>query len=65
MPAAYYTFQAGAVQFFALDTDLISEAQLRWLTESLDKSVATWKVVYGHHPIYSAGQHEDNEDKIA
>jgi tartrate-resistant acid phosphatase type 5 len=23
-----------------------------------------WKVVYGHHPIYSAGQHEDNEEKI-
>ncbi len=65
MPAAYYTFQAGAVQFFALDTDIVSEAQLRWLTESLDKSAATWKVVYGHHPIFSAGQHEDNEEKIA
>ena len=65
MPAAYYTFQAGPVQFFALDTDIISEAQLRWLAEELDKSRATWKVVYGHHPIYSEGQHEDNNDKIA
>ena len=65
MPAAYYTFEAGPVQFFALDTDIISEAQLLWLTEALDKSQATWKVVYGHHPIYSAGDHEDNEEKIA
>lgn len=64
LPAAYYTFEAGPVQFFALDTDLISEAQLRWLTQELDRSRATWKVVYGHHPIYSAGQHGDNNQKI-
>ena len=65
MPAAYYTFEAGPVQFFALDTDIISEAQLLWLTDALAKSRAPWKVVYGHHPIYSAGQHEDNREKIA
>jgi hypothetical protein len=64
MPAAYYTFLAGPVQFFALDTDIISEAQLLWLTSELDRSTARWKVVYGHHPIYSAGQHEDNNQKI-
>jgi hypothetical protein len=64
MPATYYTFTAGPVQFFALDTDVISEAQLLWLTAELDRSRATWKVVYGHHPIYSAGQHEDNNVKI-
>jgi tartrate-resistant acid phosphatase type 5 len=64
MPAAYYTFTAGAAQFFALDTDFISEAQLLWLTEALDTSRARWKIVYGHHPIYSHGQHEDNNTKI-
>jgi tartrate-resistant acid phosphatase type 5 len=64
MPATYYTFTAGPVQFFALDTDLISEAQRLWLTAELDRSPATWKVVYGHHPIYSEGQHEDNNVKI-
>ena len=52
------------MQFFALDTDIISEAQLRWLTQELDRSRATWKVVYGHHPIYSHGQHGDNNQKI-
>ena len=64
MPATYYTFEAGPVQFFALDTDIISEAQLLWLIQELDRSRATWKVVYGHHPIYSEGQHEDNNQKI-
>ena len=33
--------------------------------EQLDASRAAWKVVYGHHPIYSEGQHEDNNQKIA
>jgi tartrate-resistant acid phosphatase type 5 len=64
MPAAYYTYTAGAAQFFALDTDVISEKQLLWLTEALDASRARWKIVYGHHPIYSEGQHEDNNTKI-
>lgn len=64
MPAAYYTFTAGDAQFFALDTDVISEKQLRWLDGALAASTARWKIVYGHHPIYSAGAHEDNNVKI-
>lgn len=64
MPATYYTFTAGPAQFFALDTDVISEAQILWLADALERSTATWKIVYGHHPIYSEGQHEDNNMKI-
>ena len=60
LPATYYTFTAGAVQFFALDTNEIPEAQLAWLKQELAKSRAVWKLVYGHHPIYSAGVHEDS-----
>ena len=40
MPSPYYTFTAGPVQFFALDSNEISEAQLMWLKEELDKSRA-------------------------
>lgn len=65
MPAPYYTYTAGAVQLFAVDTNEMSEAQLLWLKEQLEKSTATWKVVYGHHPIYSHGQHGDNAVLIA
>lgn len=64
MPAPYYTFTAGPVQFFALDSNEISEAQLLWLKDELAKSRATWKLVYCHHPIYSAGTHADNQGLI-
>ena len=57
MPALYYTFVAGPVQFFAIDTEEISGAELAWLREGLENSTSRWKVVYGHHPIYSAGHH--------
>jgi hypothetical protein len=64
MPATYYTFTAGPVQFFALDTNEISVAQLNWLDQEIAKSKARWKVVYGHHPIYSAGAHGNNAGLI-
>jgi hypothetical protein len=67
MPAPYYTFTAGPVQFFVLDTQSIalSEKQLRWLDAALGRSTARWKVVYGHHPIYSGGNYTDRADLIA
>jgi hypothetical protein len=64
MPAPYYTFTAGPVQFVALDTNDVSEAQLLWLRDELERSRARWKIVYGHHPIYSAGAHADNPGLI-
>jgi len=61
MPSPYYTFTAGPAQFFALDTNRISEAQLIWLKEELSKSQAKWKVAYGHHHIYSATRGDNRE----
>ena len=67
MPSSYYSFTAGPVQFFALDTQSValSERQLRWLDTELSRSQARWKVVYGHHPIYSGGNYEDRPDLIS
>ncbi|HXJ21370.1 MAG TPA: metallophosphoesterase [Polyangia bacterium] len=59
MPAARYSFVAGPVQFFALDTDLVTRAELDWLDAELGRSKARWKVVFGHHPIYSEGLYHD------
>jgi len=40
-------------------------AQLKWLDASLGASTAPWKIVVGHHPIYSAGWgHGDQEEMI-
>jgi tartrate-resistant acid phosphatase type 5 len=39
--------------------------QLAWLDQSLAASQAPWKIVLGHHPIYSAGSgHGDQQDMI-
>ncbi len=63
-PSPYYTFTAGPVQFFSINTVLFSEAQKIWLDEELRKSTARWKVVYGHFQIYSAVR-GDNKSLIA
>jgi hypothetical protein len=52
-PAPYYTFTAGPVQFFAVDTTEISEAEVLWLDKAIADSKSHWKVVYGHHPIFA------------
>jgi hypothetical protein len=59
MPATHYTFTAGPVQFFAIDTIEMSDSvlpnkELAWLDVEIAKSHARWKVVYGHYQIYSA-----------
>jgi tartrate-resistant acid phosphatase type 5 len=72
MPFRYYTFVAGPVQFFALDTDEgnagrvvfrrpWSHQQAKWLDEELARSTSPWKIVYGHHPIFSDGHHGDEQ----
>jgi hypothetical protein len=53
MPAEFYRFRAGPVEFFAIDTQIgeVSPVQLDWLAKALASSSAPWKVVYGHYPI--------------
>lgn len=61
-PAPYYTYTAGPVQFFVINTEfgsdgeqhLFSALQARWLQTELDKSTAKWRVVYGHMPPYTS-----------
>ncbi|MEH2355310.1 metallophosphoesterase family protein [Nostoc sp.] len=66
MKGRYYTFRRGTVQFFALDTNSNADwkNQLPWLEKELSLSNAPWKVVFGHHPIYSSGQYGNNPDFI-
>jgi len=33
------------------------QEQIDWLTLELSRSTAHWKLVFGHHPVYSAGIH--------
>lgn len=69
------------VQFFCLDTYPLSDVsrerlqslpttstvtrQLHWLGRELSATHARWKIVAGHHPVYSGGVHGDNEGLAA
>ncbi|MEH2161503.1 MAG: metallophosphoesterase [Nostoc sp.] len=66
MKGRYYTFKRNKVQFFALDTNSNADwkNQLTWLEKELSLSNTPWKVVFGHHPIYSSGQYGSNPDFI-
>src|SRR5580698_10134271 len=39
-----------------------TEAQLAWLDKALGDSTAEWKIVIGHHPIYTALDNSDGSD---
>jgi acid phosphatase len=72
----------GKADFFYLDTSPFirryagtkvdisgqdSQTQLEWLDAALGASTARWKIVIGHHPIYTAvtGHDHDEPDMIA
>jgi len=59
----YYTFRRKDIQFFALDTNSNADwqNQLSWLEKELSSSKAPWKIVFGHHPIYSSGMYGSNQ----
>ncbi len=68
MPAQYYSFSRkldgdATVEFFAIDSTPLHlgsagiDKQLAWLDKALGESKARWKIVFGHHPLYSNGEH--------
>ncbi|WP_414576520.1 metallophosphoesterase family protein [Anabaena sp. CCY 9402-a] len=59
----YYSVRRDRVEFFALDTNNNADwqNQLIWLEKELSSSNAIWKVVFGHHPIYSSGVYGSNQ----
>ena len=49
------------VEFFALNTTRFDKGkddpeQLEWLRRALAGSKARWKILFGHHPLYSTGK---------
>lgn len=40
------------------------EEQLAWINDKLANSQATWKIVIGHHPLYSSGKRYGKTDAI-
>jgi acid phosphatase len=57
MPMA--TFDLGETQHAGNVPWHDAPRQMAWLETSLTASTADWKIVVGHHPIYSGGSHGD------
>ncbi len=53
----WYSFDWGDVHVAVLDTEKAGPAQSSWLERDLAESKAIWKVVLGHRPPYSSGEH--------
>jgi 3',5'-cyclic AMP phosphodiesterase CpdA len=64
MNGRFYSLRRGDLELFMLDTNVNTDwaAQLRWLRSALGTSKAPWKVVIGHHPIYSSGMYGNDPD---
>jgi Icc-related predicted phosphoesterase len=64
MQGRYYTFTQASVQFFALDTNSNApwDAQIKWLDDQLARIPSRWKIVFGHHPLYSSGLHGGDKE---
>ncbi len=54
----YYNFTKadGLVEFFALDSNLMTPEQLQWLESALRASKARWKIAFFHHSLYSSAR---------
>jgi hypothetical protein len=57
------------VEFFVLNTvrlekDKRDPEQLAWLERALKASRARWRIVYGHHPLYSTGKRHGADEKL-
>ena len=66
MDDRYYTYTQGPAQFFVLETNANVDwkTQMAWLIQQLEESKAAWKIVYGHHPIYSSGVYGTNAEMV-
>ncbi len=59
----FYSFaqpEANA-QFFALDSNMMDAPQMKWLELELAASRAAWKIVFFHHPPFSAGKRHGSD----
>ncbi|HLM73220.1 MAG TPA: metallophosphoesterase, partial [Polyangiaceae bacterium] len=58
MPEAYYDVKIEHVHLFGIDTvDFTSAEQENDMGARVTASSAPWKIVFGHHPRYTSGEH--------
>jgi 3',5'-cyclic AMP phosphodiesterase CpdA len=67
MAGRWYALRRGPVEFFLIDTNVNArwQHQMPWLKQALAASSAPWKIMVGHHPLYSSGLYGDDPVGIA
>ncbi|MEN9826527.1 MAG: hypothetical protein RI953_2272 [Pseudomonadota bacterium] len=62
MPGRYYNFVEKGIEFVALDTVPLARdvEQRKWLENTLAASQPRHRIVFGHFPILSGGEHGNN-----
>jgi 3',5'-cyclic AMP phosphodiesterase CpdA len=50
----YYAWDWGDVHFVAIDTTQRDARQIAWLDADLRATKQPWKIVFGHHPMYTS-----------
>ena len=63
---AYYAFDFANIHFVVLDSHEsnrdVSGPMLTWLDQDLADTAQDWVVAYWHHPPYSKGSHDSDDD---
>jgi len=54
---AYYDVRIGPVHFFCIDSQDYGATQKNDMRSRVTASDATWKIVFGHHPRFTSGDH--------
>jgi predicted MPP superfamily phosphohydrolase len=60
----YYRFTKGNVAFYALNSNYMDKAQLKWLEGELAKDTTDWKICFFHHPPYSSGSKHGSDKQL-
>jgi tartrate-resistant acid phosphatase type 5 len=70
MPAPYYDVQfgEGLVHVFGMDSvdagEFSGAAQLNDMKQRVNASTAKWKLVFAHHPRFTSGDHQKDNDLL-
>lgn len=66
MPDSYYDVQLGngLLHIFGVDSQDTSDTQLNDMQGRVAASTATWKLAFAHHPRYTSGDHQGDNDLL-
>jgi 3',5'-cyclic AMP phosphodiesterase CpdA len=64
MPRRYYRVTLPHVDLFLLDSNEIDAAQTAWLSRTLRRSKARWKIAAFHHPAFTCGRYRSDAEVV-